>query len=345
MKNTEKKFFTKKKALTLGVAAISAVGALAVSFAWMTSYDSINNHLETDGRQETSIVEQFNPPKEWTPGQTIVKDVAIANKGEVDSFVRVKLTESLETNVETSVTTPGTGTPVTYTDEQIAMYPTVIQNNGVVPGNITVKKNDDNGYIAYVTATKQKVYLNGLAFTMDGATPKATVTGTLGIRYATTVKSTTTGTLFEPVDVIDEALIAGQTYGSVKLTSADVEVLERYINAERNNLCLSQIDGTPIVIVLDESWTDNFDYNDGYFYYKRILPVGATSESLVKDVILLPQADNDWANAKYDITVEHDGIQAAVDCIADEWDAKVSGSNATIGSATVDTTGSIPAVE
>ncbi len=335
---------TKKKIAVVGCTALVAV-ALGASFAWPTSSDQVTNHLETDGRLDTSIVEVFDPPKEWTPGQSIQKEVAIANNGDTDAFIRVKLTETIETNVESALDTAGTENPLIYTDEQIAKYPTVIDNGDTaIPDTVTVRKNDKNGYIAYVTATKQKVNLEGIAYTMKSGTPVATVTGNFGITYATTTKATTDGKTFGTMTKID-SLIAGQTYGGIKLTTADVTALNRYVNDAKDNLYLSQLgNGAPIVLILDDDWSDNWDYNDGYFYYKRICGVNETTENLLSKVIMLPQATNDWANAKYDIVVDHEGILASVDCIADMWGADVATANkATIGTAAVDTTGAIAA--
>ena len=261
---------TKKKIAVIGCTALVAA-ALATSFAWPTSSDQITNHLETDGRLDTSIVEVFNPPKEWTAGQSIQKEVAIANLGDTDAFIRAKLTETIETNVESAVDTAGTENPLIYTDEQIAKYPTVIDNGDTeIPDTVTVKKNDKNGYIAYVTETKQKVNLECIAYTMKNGSPVATVTGNFGITYATTVKATTDGKTFGTMTKIGN-VAAGQTYGGITLTDADVTALNRYVNDANDNLYLSQLgNGAPIVLILDDNWSDNWDYNDGYFYYKRI---------------------------------------------------------------------------
>lgn len=334
----------KKKIVAIALTATLAVSALAASFAWLTDGDQVVNELKTDGRLDTSIVELFDPPSELSPGQNVQKEVSVANNGDVDAFVRVKLTEAIETNVESAVATAGTSDALCYTDDEIAAYTITVDNGDVVPSTITVKMNSEKGYIAYVTATKQKVNLEGIAITYDDqGNAIATVTGTYGITYATLTTSTETGTTFTTATPIT-SLTAGQTFGGITLTAADVEVLSRYANSSVDNLyltCLS--DGTPIVLVLDEDWTSNFDYNDGYFYYKRILSVGATTENLLDSVVLLPQSTNDYANATYDITVDHESIQASVDAIKDVWGATVAGSTATIGSATVDTTGAIEA--
>ena len=82
------KTISKKKVGAIALTAAMALSALGASFAWMTSNDKITNSLETDGRQETSLVEIFNPPTEWTPGQTIVKDVMVENSRLNVSFNR-----------------------------------------------------------------------------------------------------------------------------------------------------------------------------------------------------------------------------------------------------------------
>lgn len=345
-KNTSRK---KKVALIVSMATAGAI-AMTASFAWLTSKDSITNEMSTDGVLKTGIIEEFTPPNDWTPGQGIKKDITVTNTGKVDAFVRVKLGEKITTNVEGEVATPATGTPYLYTDEQIAKYPLTIENKAgstIIPTGVTVKMNAKKGYIAYVTATKQKTNIKGIAFEKDADKYYATVKGNLAVTYSTLTTTTTpaTGnTTFTNTNAIAPSYSTATSVAGIKLTADDVTLLDKYANATKDNLYVSSLkDGTPIVLVLADDYKDNWDYtSDGYWYYKRILPVDETTGSLVTNVLLLTQANNDWANANYKLTVEQEGLQASTAALNGQWGFSLA-SPAVKGTATIDTTGAITA--
>ncbi len=58
------------------------------SFAWFSSKDEVTNRLSASANYGVSIVEDFQPPKNFLPGQKVNKDVAVVNTGNVDAFVR-----------------------------------------------------------------------------------------------------------------------------------------------------------------------------------------------------------------------------------------------------------------
>ena len=61
------------------------------TFAWFTSKDEVTNRLSANAAYDVSIAEDFQPPEDWIPGQTINKDVSAVNTGNVDAFVRMWL--------------------------------------------------------------------------------------------------------------------------------------------------------------------------------------------------------------------------------------------------------------
>ena len=90
MANTKKKSAREKRVLvaSLLVAAVMIGGS---TFAWFTSKDEVTNRLSASADYNVSIAEDFTPPEEWVPGQTINKDVSAVNTGNVDAFVRLGL--------------------------------------------------------------------------------------------------------------------------------------------------------------------------------------------------------------------------------------------------------------
>lgn len=82
---------SKSKARRKVFAASCILAALIVagsSFAWFTSKDEVVNRLSANANYGVAIAEDFAPPENWVPGQTIEKNVSVTNTGNVDAFVR-----------------------------------------------------------------------------------------------------------------------------------------------------------------------------------------------------------------------------------------------------------------
>lgn len=58
---------------------------------------------------------------------------------------------------------------------------------------------------------------------------------------------------------------------------------------------------------------------DGYFYYNGIVPAGGDTAYLLDSVTLSFQANSDYKDAKYDVIVHAEGIQAANGAVSDAW--------------------------
>lgn len=91
MAKTNKKMTSKEKRVLAGSLVAAAVMIAGSTFAWFTSKDEVTNRLSAKAEYNTSIVEDFTPPFEWVPGQTVNKDVSIVNTGNVDALVGVQL--------------------------------------------------------------------------------------------------------------------------------------------------------------------------------------------------------------------------------------------------------------
>lgn len=90
MKNNNKKT-AKEKRVLIGALCVAAVMVAGSTFAWFTSKDEVTNRLSANAAYDVSIAEDFQPPEDWIPGQTINKDVSAVNTGNVDAFVRMWL--------------------------------------------------------------------------------------------------------------------------------------------------------------------------------------------------------------------------------------------------------------
>ena len=79
---------SKKRKLLVATLALAALIVGGSTFAWFTSKDEVTNRLSATANYGVSIAEDFQPPENWIPGQTIEKNVSVTNTGNVDAFVR-----------------------------------------------------------------------------------------------------------------------------------------------------------------------------------------------------------------------------------------------------------------
>jgi predicted ribosomally synthesized peptide with SipW-like signal peptide len=90
----------KKTSKQKGVLAASVLVAGAIvaggTFAWFTSQDEVVNQLSANNQYNVAITESFKSPRSWIPGQEVEKLVSAVNTGNVDAFVRMSITNSMD---------------------------------------------------------------------------------------------------------------------------------------------------------------------------------------------------------------------------------------------------------
>jgi predicted ribosomally synthesized peptide with SipW-like signal peptide len=91
MTKTNKKQNSKDRRIAIASIIVAGMIVAGSTFAWFTSKDEVTNRLTAHADYGVSIVEDFTPPEDWTPGQEINKDVSAVNTGNVDAFVRLGL--------------------------------------------------------------------------------------------------------------------------------------------------------------------------------------------------------------------------------------------------------------
>lgn len=80
-----------RRSVLVASCVMAALIVGASTFAWFTSSDEVTNRLTASSNYGVSITEDFTPPEDWLPGQTVKKEVAAVNTGNVDAFVRMWL--------------------------------------------------------------------------------------------------------------------------------------------------------------------------------------------------------------------------------------------------------------
>ena len=116
--NVKKKKSAREKRILVASLIVAAVMIGGSTFAWFTSKDEVTNRLSASADYGVSIVEDFTPPENMTPGQTVNKDVSVVNTGNIDAFVRVGVENMLQiTKYDGDSVTLGTeSTTYYYTD-------------------------------------------------------------------------------------------------------------------------------------------------------------------------------------------------------------------------------------
>ncbi|HCA56005.1 MAG TPA: hypothetical protein DEO95_11145, partial [Ruminococcaceae bacterium] len=76
--------------------------------------DEVTNRLTASANYGVSAIENYVPPKQFTPGQTVKKEEAVVNTGSIDAFVKQKITGDMKVSVEVpTVTAPDKDTGAT----------------------------------------------------------------------------------------------------------------------------------------------------------------------------------------------------------------------------------------
>lgn len=78
-----------KKSNIIQAVLVAFILCCGTTYAYLSDADTVKN-TATIGSGNISIVEDFNPPPNITPGTTYTKNVRIENDGPSDCFVRVK---------------------------------------------------------------------------------------------------------------------------------------------------------------------------------------------------------------------------------------------------------------
>ena len=74
---TKRKKNTRERRALVGALCTAAVIVAGSTFAWFTSTDEVTNRMTASANYGVSIVEDFTPPEDMTPGQKVNKDVSV----------------------------------------------------------------------------------------------------------------------------------------------------------------------------------------------------------------------------------------------------------------------------
>ena len=164
MTNTKKKSAKEKRILVASIIVAATIVA-GSTFAWFTSKDEVTNRLSASAKYDVSIAEDFQPPEEWVPGQTINKDVSAVNTGNVDAFVRMWLEG--EMSVMNKVAVANSTTIPTDKYETTGLGFTSTNDSDKMKKLGFAYKDDSNYYRVLSKTERANAELNGTDNTVD----------------------------------------------------------------------------------------------------------------------------------------------------------------------------------
>ncbi|MCR4646073.1 MAG: BsaA family SipW-dependent biofilm matrix protein [Oscillospiraceae bacterium] len=156
------------------------------TFAWFTSQDEVTNRLTANADYGVSIVEDFTPPENMTPGQEVNKDVSVVNTGNIDALVRVQIENMLKIKTyggqaitlgTATTTTQGTGSDAYDLTDFKVSYPTIPGTETAVELNAE-EYTDSNGVkhaneVSLIQAGGALVVAAGIAVDVDAQNVKS----------------------------------------------------------------------------------------------------------------------------------------------------------------------------
>lgn len=299
-----------KKKKALGVSLIGAIVLVLIgTFAWFTSTDNVTNKFKTGALPDGSvkIVEDFDEPETWEPGQEVKKEVAVLSNSDTDVVVRLSFEETLQ-KMEAdgnklkqysfdSEQTDDTLVPVPSADFAANGYKTPtdlgLTVSGLPSGMIILGKEVFTNKYEFVIyrEVSGKAYKMNADFTYDAGTSTVTVANVMYLYYK----------LGAPIPPKDWTVPTSPLLTDIGKSALDDKILLGY--------SADVIPGTPTT----SKWA--YDEVGGWFYYIGKLAPGETSPLILTTVTLDGTADNTYQLMDYALDVKIEALQATAEAI------------------------------
>lgn len=212
----DKKKAKKERRILVAALLVAAVTIAGSTFAWFSSQDEVTNRLSASADYGVSIAEDFTPPENWVPGQTVDKNVGVVNTGNVDAFVRTWLEGEMrllnQTESQTAATAMANASLSEVTDEQL------------LAANLTYKLGD-----YYLKELSQDTIQNPATQTQNASSPEAysdvmAVQAGGELALVTLASGTTTSYKFTPNQAINLVDQDGKQYQLAQGTEYTVTI-------------------------------------------------------------------------------------------------------------------------
>lgn len=321
MGNSKEKKSTKQKKVLAASILLAVIIVIGATFAWFTSKDEVTNKLTASNNYGVSITETFTPPDNWAQGQSIDKKVGAVNTGNVDAFVRLNLTNSIDVTLLDANGSAYDSANTTSFVELSANEVTSLQAGGILVWEGDKAPDSQKKGTSY-TPTAAGLYLFSRT---DSKTVGYYFDGT---KYYALQKITNTSGTYSAV-LQTKTVVKAQdlTFDYTNISAADPYIIATYAGSNAQ----SKDDDIVINIYLDKnyasSWERDTTSTGAVFYYKSILAAGAQANNLVDHLVLDSSVKNEaYITFDYNLTVGLDSVQispddAKITAVNSEWSA------------------------
>ena len=351
-----KKSNKRKPLILVGAIALAAVTVLSATFAWFTASDSATNKLATkDGLANVSIQETFVPPDDWKPGQTVTKEVGVANTGTAPALVRVSFDELMGVNTlispapatawdpASTTTAPQLFDTTLYTADPWVKYTAyTAPDPNPNPGGVTIEgiPADVTVYVKYVPAGTNGSSTDSWSFAawapIGGTGPLAgsaqavtyaqawdqtSKTMTMS-NVAYSAYAATTSPDIDWTKVITTPIITPPAAADIGYSQAEaaINALAGPTNGNYNKNIALNYNTADLNNTAPTAGDWYYNPRDGYFYYIGLVQPGTTTPSLLNSLTLNPNADaNYYSNLDYTLKVNMQALQDTKAAIDAEW--------------------------
>lgn len=343
---SEKK--SKNKKVLVASMILAAMIVASSSFAWFTSHDEVVNKLSAKNEYAVTVTENFTPPEQWIPGQTISKEAGAVNTGNIDAFVKLTLSNSL---VLTKY-----GTPEAFNGENVANYVELddkevksLQAGGWLvwnAGTLVTNKRQGTGFTPTATGLYVFERDNGTLVTdtkveYAGYYYDSTNSKYYALAEITPTKDTNTQAITDFTAKL-QTKKTGTVTPTLAYDSTNNKVVATYNPKQVGGEGYTTDETITINIKLDNNAATNWTNNTGTteFYYKHILVAGEESAKLVKELELDKSVKNKaYIAMDYNLKITADSVQVTegtnkATAVNGEW----VGSTATVTGIDVDWT-------
>lgn len=334
MKKEKNQKTARQKRVLIASLLIAAAITVGGTFAWFTSQDEVTNQLSASSNYGVSITESFTPPSQWTPGQEVNKDVGAVNTGNVDAFVRLSISNTMDLITlaasDTAPTTSNNSGYVTLEDAEV----TALQAGGVLAGawdasstKIDVTNTDGTAFKPTATGLyffmrdidigndtdkthtyeyEGYYYDNGTYYALNSisvADGSTSADGSLTKMPSVTYQIKQTVTVEPTLEFVDATAGGNATPAYIKAT---------YDNGTSGDAK----DDIIINIKLTDDWNTHWDKStDGLtYYYAKLLESGGKAEDLITAVELDKGVSQDaYYEFDYNLKISLDSVQVTSD--------------------------------
>ncbi|MDU5333439.1 BsaA family SipW-dependent biofilm matrix protein [Enterococcus sp.] len=298
-----------KKKKAVGISLVMAVILVLIgTFAWFTSTDNVTNKFKTGALPDGSvkIVEDFEEPDGWTPGQEVKKKVGVLSNSDDDVVVRLSFEETLQKMESDGNKLKQYAFPTEQTDTSLVPVPSIdFSSNGYsdpttlgltvsgVPSDVTIvgKEVFTNKYeFALYRTVSGKLYKMDGDFAYDLTTQTVTVSNVNYLYYKLGIYSEK-----------DWADAPHPAASDITKSALDDKILLGYS---------ADVEASTVTA---NKWV--YDAAGGWFYYIGKLAPGETSPLILESVKLDGSANNTYQLMDYALDVRIEALQATEEAI------------------------------